>query len=149
MIEKDPNTFSLTTHQNHYHFLEINFPTNNIFKLHNKNLISYSGLQRMFHPVPEPTKCWHWSSDVVLSRYHQHNDANSPEPTSGRFWTRQPRADFNLEKSHASGIVSSLSLWQQQAYESHNKRDLFWKSEKITIMIISFYSLTNVRDLIS
>lgn len=26
------NTFSLTTHQNHYHFLEINFPTNNIFK---------------------------------------------------------------------------------------------------------------------
>ena len=88
MKEKDPKTFSLTTHQNHYHFLEINFPTSNIFIFHNKKLDILPGLQRMFHPVPGPTKCWHWSSDVVLSRYHQHNDANSPEPMSGRFWTQ-------------------------------------------------------------
>ena len=43
----------------------------------------------MFRPVPEPTECWRWSSGAVLSQYHQRNGAGSPEPTSGRFWTRR------------------------------------------------------------
>lgn len=40
----------------------------------------------MFHLVLKPIKCWHWSSDVVLSLYHQHSDANSLEPMNVQFW---------------------------------------------------------------
>lgn len=87
------------------------------------------GLQRMFHLVLEPVRCWHWSSNVVLSQYHQHNDANSPEPMNAQFWIQHLEQISTWGKIYASGI-GFLFLYGNKKLISHTIKGIYSENHK-------------------
>lgn len=137
MTKKDPNTFFLTTYWNHYYFIQQIIFLNILLKnFIIKKIDILPGLQRTFRLVLEPIKCWRWSSDVVLSQYHQHNDANSLEPMNVQFWIQHLEL-ISTWKKVCSGI-GFLFYYGSKKLMSHTIKRIYSRNQKTTIMITSF-----------
>lgn len=137
MTKEDPNTFFLPTYQNDYNFIQQIIFLTLLFKHFIMNKINIiPGLQRMFHLVLEPIKCWHWSSDVVLSRYHQRNDANSPEPMNVQFWIQHLEPISTWKKKYTSGTGFLFPFGNNKLISHTIKRIYYGNHERLQSWLV-------------